>query len=392
MSAPSPTSPWLRPAALFVAVSAIIFGLAIWQPFEPGGAPAAQTGLTGDPAAGEGLYAEGCAGCHGAGGEGGVGPALVDRGLDEELVATTVASGRGTMPAGIFAGQDAQDVAAFVAQLSGGAPATDAPGPASEPPDVAAGRVELFGDNLWGVAVTLDAPAPADWTVAIAGPNDAQKIVGRISAGASGLREPNVGPPPVIDTTDRILVGADLASPALVAEIPSVEADRMRRLSNAHPDTPRGVAALDGAGAQIAVLDEHTSFLVEAVTEGNAANLRLHAEHLVNIAEGDPIADLDGDGTPTNPGDGFGLTGDGYLSLIAADGGDDVGAAIGALEEAVSATAGDARVCAVVVTVAAGDECAAAIEGRAEAIVSGWDAVQKATESGFVADLVEVDP
>ena len=107
----------LVPFALPFAVAAVTFGLALWHPFSPS-APASASPSTGDVARGETIYSETCAGCHGAGATGGIGPRLRDSGLTAAEVAAVVASGRGTMPAGLVSGQDLSDVAAYVAMLS----------------------------------------------------------------------------------------------------------------------------------------------------------------------------------------------------------------------------------------------------------------------------------
>ena len=58
-------------------------------------------------------------GCHGAGGVGGgVGPPLVDTGLDAAAVNTAVQQGRGVMPAGLVSGQEQADVVAYVVSIS----------------------------------------------------------------------------------------------------------------------------------------------------------------------------------------------------------------------------------------------------------------------------------
>ena len=72
----------------------------------------------GDAARGATVFATSCAGCHGADATGGVGPALRGSGLTAAEVEAVVATGQGTMPAGIVPGQDAADVAAYVASLS----------------------------------------------------------------------------------------------------------------------------------------------------------------------------------------------------------------------------------------------------------------------------------
>jgi cytochrome c2 len=73
----------------------------------------------GDAARGEELFTSAsCAGCHaGLGTRAGFGPKLADQGLTAAEVRTTVANGRGQMPAGLVEGQDLSDVVAYVVSL-----------------------------------------------------------------------------------------------------------------------------------------------------------------------------------------------------------------------------------------------------------------------------------
>ena len=105
------------PFALLVVVAAATFALAVWHPFAPS-ASATDAAPPGDAGRGASIYAATCAGCHGADASGGVGPALRGSGLTSADVESVVATGRGTMPAGLVSGQDAADVAAYVATLS----------------------------------------------------------------------------------------------------------------------------------------------------------------------------------------------------------------------------------------------------------------------------------
>ena len=105
-----------KPLALLLVVSAATFGLALWHPFSPT-APA-ESAVQGDAARGDAVFAASCAGCHGADASGGSGPALAGSGLTAAEVAEVVASGQGAMPPGIVSGQEAADVAAYVATLS----------------------------------------------------------------------------------------------------------------------------------------------------------------------------------------------------------------------------------------------------------------------------------
>jgi mono/diheme cytochrome c family protein len=105
------------PPLLLAAVTLATFGLAKWHPFSPATSPAAEA--TGDATRGATVFSVNCAGCHGADATGGVGPSLVGSGLTDTEVASVVAAGRGVMPPGLVEGQEAADVAAYVASLEG---------------------------------------------------------------------------------------------------------------------------------------------------------------------------------------------------------------------------------------------------------------------------------
>jgi mono/diheme cytochrome c family protein len=73
------------------------------------------------------LFVENCGSCHtldAAGTQGQIGPDLGDIPLDEDEVLAAIeegGTGTGNMPSGLVSGQDAQDVAAFVAASGPGA-------------------------------------------------------------------------------------------------------------------------------------------------------------------------------------------------------------------------------------------------------------------------------
>lgn len=73
--------------------------------------------MTGDPVAGETVYADNCAICHADDGTGGTGPDITGED-DEAEIADIVTNGEGDMTAfdGILSEQEIMDVAAFVAQ------------------------------------------------------------------------------------------------------------------------------------------------------------------------------------------------------------------------------------------------------------------------------------
>lgn len=95
------------PAILFLLVSGTVFTLAQWHPAKSEEKPAA----AGGPAEhGQELFAEKCAGCH----ETGIGPELQGSGIPIEAARTQIENGGGGMPADLVAGQDLEDVLAYL--------------------------------------------------------------------------------------------------------------------------------------------------------------------------------------------------------------------------------------------------------------------------------------
>jgi len=293
--------PWALFAALFAVVSLAVYGLAQWQPFAVD-APAAAGVAGGDAAAGQAVYARACASCHGAGGEGGVGPALAGSGIGAEAVAVVVASGRGIMPAGLVSGDEAADVAAFVAQVSGGAAA---PGEAAATRP--GGTAGVIGVRLTGLSLALEEPAPAAWGVWLEGPAGRLRA-GSIDAGEGAWRDADVDDgQTLLGRYDTVLVGSTADDPALSGAFAQERIDQLLALLIDDPQRAEEGSALDAAAAQIDVLSEHVRFLAAARDEGNLANVRFHGEHMVNITRGEPLQDVDGNGDVSNPGDGVGL-------------------------------------------------------------------------------------
>jgi mono/diheme cytochrome c family protein len=107
-----------RPILVGGAVVVATFALAQAEIFAPS-APAGDA-VAGDIERGGAIFQRECATCHGAPAEGGVGPALVDTGLDAATVGAVVEQGRGVMPAGIVSGQEQADVVAYVVSVSAG--------------------------------------------------------------------------------------------------------------------------------------------------------------------------------------------------------------------------------------------------------------------------------
>ena len=105
----------IGPPLLLVTVTLATFGLAKWHPLTPSAAPV--TAIAGDATRGKQVFVVNCSGCHGMDADGGVGPSLHGTGLTAAGVEAIVAAGRGVMPSALVEGQDAADVAAYVASL-----------------------------------------------------------------------------------------------------------------------------------------------------------------------------------------------------------------------------------------------------------------------------------
>jgi mono/diheme cytochrome c family protein len=86
-------------------------------------APSEEQPLSAAEEHGRDLFVERCGSCHtldAAGTQGQIGPDLGDIPLDEAEVLEQIEHGGGSMPAGLLSGQDAKDVATFVANSGPG--------------------------------------------------------------------------------------------------------------------------------------------------------------------------------------------------------------------------------------------------------------------------------
>jgi serine/threonine protein kinase len=92
---------------------------------------------------------------------------------------------------------------------------------------------------------------------------------------------------------------------------------RVRALDAVSRQLPTSAALVQGLRSQAGSFDSHLEFAVEAMGNGDLEMAKRHAEHMVNIAEGElgaDFGDVNGDGREENPGDAFGLLP--YLALL----------------------------------------------------------------------------
>lgn len=92
--------------------------------------------------------------------------------------------------------------------------------------------------------------------------------------------------------------------------IPAESLLHVRHVVTAFDGNPDGKAFLIGAEEQLLLASEHTGFMLEELGNDELGEAQRHAEHVVNILDGEGgelFGDLDGDDVPQNPGDGFGL-------------------------------------------------------------------------------------
>lgn len=92
--------------------------------------------------------------------------------------------------------------------------------------------------------------------------------------------------------------------------IPSGSLLHVRHVVTAFQANPDGKAFLIGAEEQLLLAIEHAGFLQEELAADNIDEAHRHAEHVVNILDGEDgpnFGNLDGDAAAQNPGDGFGV-------------------------------------------------------------------------------------
>jgi plastocyanin len=92
--------------------------------------------------------------------------------------------------------------------------------------------------------------------------------------------------------------------------IPAESLLHIRHVVTAFEANPERKAFLIGAEEQLLLAIEHSGFLQDELDADNLREAQRHAEHVVNILDGesgDSFGDLDGDSVAQNPGDGLGV-------------------------------------------------------------------------------------
>lgn len=92
--------------------------------------------------------------------------------------------------------------------------------------------------------------------------------------------------------------------------IPEGSLVHIRHVVTAFPANPDSKAFLIGAQEQLQLAADHAGLLLDELANGNLREAQRHAEHVVNILDGETgsvYGDLDGDSLAQNPGDGFGV-------------------------------------------------------------------------------------
>jgi plastocyanin len=114
-----------------------------------------------------------------------------------------------------------------------------------------------------------------------------------------------------------IVLQANGEGPATTAEpvaftglVPPESLLHIRHVVYQFASNPRSKGFLPGAAEQTLIAADHAELLLGSLAAGDLAGAKLHAEHVVNVLDGEAGAeygDLDGDGRAQNPGDGFGV-------------------------------------------------------------------------------------
>ncbi|MEZ4868331.1 MAG: protein kinase [Caldilineaceae bacterium] len=185
----------------------------------------------------------------------------------------------------------------------------------------AAGTANTFTLSLNGMAL----PPPAHhYELWLTGPEQSALKLGNAPIVDGRIQLQGVADQPLLaafTTAELRLVAGGESTGAgtvvLASAQPTALVAALRQLLVAGGEPGQG--ALAGAVGQLQIAIQHGGFLADAFAANDFTEARRHAEHIVNIldgADGRHFGDLNRDGQPQNPGDGYGVRA--YLTDIPA--------------------------------------------------------------------------
>lgn len=199
--------------------------------------------------------------------------------------------------------------------------ATDALGEEYPPPGAAAGHLQISpGPTGQALLLTLAAlptlPASQHYHAWVVAQGGVLFDLGALTNASGPLRHMAVAQQNVLGSLAAVLVTQEaLAAPVAPADqvvvcgvISATAATALNHLLVASP-LPLAKPLLSAAAEQLAIAQEHGVLLGNALQAGDLALAQRHAEHVVNILDGETgqlFGDLNLDGEVQNPGDGVG--------------------------------------------------------------------------------------
>ena len=215
-------------------------------------------------------------------------------------------------------------------------PPTPLPAAATAPPTVApalvaggvgpSGEVRFHDADLWSDAATVTVRglpgAPAGQVYAAWLSNASGSLfLGVLAPGADGALDASYVSPShqnLLGVYDRVYISqvpeaaadSEVANVVLAGGLPPEPLMHLRHNLFSYQSTPSQIGYLTGLRREVAEVLVHAQRLAKSLDDSNLASAQSHAEHVVNVIEGQfgpHYGDLNGDGKVQNPGDGFGL-------------------------------------------------------------------------------------
>jgi serine/threonine-protein kinase len=193
-------------------------------------------------------------------------------------------------------------------------------------PGGASGSVSYRDAALWSDAATvavrgLSAPPAGQVYAAWLSNASGSLFLGVLSPDAGGdLAVSYVSPAHqnLVGSYDRVYIAqvpeaaaeAEVANVVLMGALPAEPLSHLRHALFSYEATPNKIGFLTGLRREADEALVHAERLAKQLEEGNLAGAQGHAEHVVNIIEGqygEHFGDLNKDGRVQQPGDGFGL-------------------------------------------------------------------------------------